>query len=459
MAENKKNTENTAERKPMCLTMTGKQLLAMGDCTSRDESRHILTGIRIEGDYEGRWNMAATDSFKLFTMSNGTCAKEFAFTLPPAALSGVKVSDTVYLEYDEDKDEIRVTRHMARGKGMAESTVKPLSGKYPDYERILVDDCSIPRACYRDAMFISTTYLADVLKAIEKACGKDNEVVVAMPESEPKKQEPIMVYAEGKGSFVRAVVMPHRIGVKENGLFLGKPHPFGKDAKAMAELRKERDAAQANADMWRGKYTEYEKKCAECEKNDSKEERGATEKAAKLERDLAKAIENTQKWKEACIEQEKLNAELNENLIAAQEKAETENKEESMDYIKRIEELEAELKARNAELERVWKENEGLKAAKAEQPAESTVDAATVVSLEIILAEAREWCKHHPNTTAFRKKGDKAPVRISGVMSEDAELQAELIEMGYRWAKGPQVWMYDVYSAENKRGLTVIDGR
>ena len=146
-----------------------------------------------------------------------------------------------------------------------------------------------------------------------------------------------------------------------------------------------------------------------------------------------------------------------------------EPKEESMTN-KRIEELEAtlaelkaELKARNDELEQVWKENESLKRSKPEPKAEAPkpepkADAATVVSLETLLSEAREWCKSHPNTCANRKRGNKSPVRISGIGADDQALHKELTEMGYRFAKGPQVWMFDIYKAEHD-GKTVIDGR
>ena len=107
----------------------------------------------------------------------------------------------------------------------------------------------------------------------------------------------------------------------------------------------------------------------------------------------------------------------------------------------------AELKARIAKLE--------AELAEARKPVE---DASVTVSLETVLEQMHKWCKSHPNTSAYRKDGNLAPVRVAGVMRKDVEWQEELIALGFRWYGKPQVWMYDIKKAESE-GKKVIDGR
>lgn len=146
------------------------------------------------------------------------------------------------------------------------------------------------------------------------------------------------------------------------------------------------------------------------------------------------------------------------------EMAEVHDEKEEASVKTQIEELEAKLKSVEAEL-KGWKTKAGEYYAEAQgwkekaQGEPKVQDAAAVVSLEALLEEAREWCAKHPNTSANRAPGKKAPVRIAGIGREDVTLQKELEAMGYRWAAKPKVWMYDIWAAENKRGLTVIDGR
>ena len=80
------------------------------------------------------------------------------------------------------------------------------------------------------------------------------------------------------------------------------------------------------------------------------------------------------------------------------------------------------------------------------------------VNLETLLGTMREWCKTHPNTAATRKPGNNSAVRVLGVERFDHKTQDELTELGFRWAGGPQCWMFGEQQAQ-KQGKTVIDGR
>ena len=80
------------------------------------------------------------------------------------------------------------------------------------------------------------------------------------------------------------------------------------------------------------------------------------------------------------------------------------------------------------------------------------------VNLNDLLATMREWCKTHPNTAATRKPGNNSAVRVLGVERFDQKTQDELTELGFRWAGGPQCWMFGEQQAQ-KQGKTVIDGR
>lgn len=80
------------------------------------------------------------------------------------------------------------------------------------------------------------------------------------------------------------------------------------------------------------------------------------------------------------------------------------------------------------------------------------------VNLETLLGTMREWCKTHPNTAATRKPGNNSAVRVLGVERFDQKTQDELTELGFRWAGGPQCWMFGEQQAQ-KQGKTVIDGR
>ena len=108
-----------------------------------------------------------------------------------------------------------------------------------------------------------------------------------------------------------------------------------------------------------------------------------------------------------------------------------------MELKKRIEELEAELAKRNAELESVWKENEQLKR-KPEVPkpepkpkAEPKADMPTAITLETMQVWAGER-----NLIATQKR----PGTCIWVEGESKPYADELKELGFRFAKKRKSW-------------------
>lgn len=433
-----------AEKK-MNVYVQGKQLMAMGKCASRDESRRVLMGVRVECDYNDHWRMASTDSYALLVMDNGLVGEgEFAFTLPPEALTGIKASDTVFMEYDAEKDEVHVTRHLARNKGMTESTVKCIEGKYPNYKNLMPDD-SIPLACYRPALYVKGALVGNVLKAIEQALGSDAEVEVATQEGhDPGKPKAAMVYAKDENVRIRGLVMPLRYTGKSE--FLAKPRPVGKAEERNRELRDELKAAKANADMWKDMYGKLEAKQGEVV------EQGGD--AVKLAEELEKVKAERDKFAEK---------------FRVEKAKRVEEKGAKVDG-KRVKELEAELaeakaaiadaagklKETRKELDEVWKENAHLKAAKpkevppapkAPEPVEATA-AAVSLSFMDMDAEGAERCMEvireavrpgiEDGTVSVRWKGKTlAPIRVEGATKP---FQDELDGLGLRWAGKSKYW-------------------
>lgn len=120
--------------------------------------------------------------------------------------------------------------------------------------------------------------------------------------------------------------------------------------------------------------------------------------------------------------------------------------------LKELAELKAALKSQKASTAS-WK----AKAQEYYDEGHKEQDAATVVSLEAMLADARKWCESRPNTCANRKRGNLSAVRINGVGKEDAELHGELIKMGYRYSK-KGFWYFGEREAQ-AQGKTAVDGR
>lgn len=96
---------------------------------------------------------------------------------------------------------------------------------------------------------------------------------------------------------------------------------------------------------------------------------------------------------------------------------------EDVEMKKRIEELEAELKATRKELDEVWKENANLKA-KPQAPKAKQEDAAAVVSLESMT----EWCEG--KGLKAKQTNERSSIWILG---PSKPYKDELIDMGARW--------------------------
>ena len=112
---------------------------------------------------------------------------------------------------------------------------------------------------------------------------------------------------------------------------------------------------------------------------------------------------------------------------------------------KRIAELEAELKKRNAELDEVWKENERLKAAKqaskAPEPKAEPKPApksGEVAPAEISLAAMEKWCEGKGLIASQKREG--CCIWVEGESKPYAD---ELKEMGFRFAKKRKSWYLD----------------
>lgn len=118
---------------------------------------------------------------------------------------------------------------------------------------------------------------------------------------------------------------------------------------------------------------------------------------------------------------------------------EPKKEDNDMELKKRIEELEAELAKRNAELEEVWKENETLKRApkpepKAEEPKpEPKADMPTAVTLETMQA----WCEGKGLLATQKRAG--TCIWVEGDSKPYAD---ELKELGFRFAKKRKSWYF-----------------
>lgn len=104
--------------------------------------------------------------------------------------------------------------------------------------------------------------------------------------------------------------------------------------------------------------------------------------------------------------------------------------EEDVEMKKRIEELEAELKATRKELDEVWKENATLKA---KPQAPKVEQAAAVVSLESMT----KWCEGKGLIASQKREG--ACIWVEGDSKPYAD---ELKEMGFRFAKKRKSWYF-----------------
>lgn len=112
---------------------------------------------------------------------------------------------------------------------------------------------------------------------------------------------------------------------------------------------------------------------------------------------------------------------------------------------KRIEELEAalaelkaELKARNDELEQVWKENESLKRKPEPKPEpEPEVKAEHETVAEVSLSAMQEWCEGKGLIATQKREG--ACIWVEGDSKPYAD---ELKELGFRFAKKRKSWYF-----------------
>ena len=110
--------------------------------------------------------------------------------------------------------------------------------------------------------------------------------------------------------------------------------------------------------------------------------------------------------------------------------AKPKKEKEDANMKKRIEELEAELKATRKELDEVWKENANLKA-KPQAPKAEQEDAAAVVSLK----QMQEWCEGKGLVASQKREG--ACIWVEGDSKPYAD---ELKELGFRFAKKRKSW-------------------
>lgn len=109
-------------------------------------------------------------------------------------------------------------------------------------------------------------------------------------------------------------------------------------------------------------------------------------------------------------------------------------KEDTMD--KRIEELEAELKAARKELDEVWKENETLKRKQdAPEPSKAPEAPKADVAATVSLAAMQAWAKERGLVASQKREGT-----CIWVEGESTAYRDELKEMGFRFAKKRKSW-------------------
>lgn len=115
--------------------------------------------------------------------------------------------------------------------------------------------------------------------------------------------------------------------------------------------------------------------------------------------------------------------------------AKPKTEEKGNDMEKRIEELEARLKAMSAELEEVWKENAQLKATKPEVKPEPKPEPAEVKAEVVSLETMQQWCEGKGLVASQKREG--TCIWVEGDSKEYAD---ELKELGFRFAKKRKSW-------------------
>lgn len=126
--------------------------------TSADETKQVLTGVRISSD-SGKLEFAATDGHRLAveTTVDSNCSSFGGVTVPRSGLSLVKKilsDDPVKLFYDEDQI-IFVTNE-------ASVTVRALTGAYPQY-RSLIPASSTIQTVWNTKQFLAAVERVSIL--------------------------------------------------------------------------------------------------------------------------------------------------------------------------------------------------------------------------------------------------------------------------------------------------------
>lgn len=388
-----------AEKK-MSVSIEGKHVLAAFDVPKSGrkhlESRRILQGVHVRADKDGRWMVEGCDTYKLARISNGYVGGKhawFDFTLPPETVAELKAADMLTFEPDLGKGTCKLVR-MARGN-VTEWEFNLLDGSYPDTDKLIPE--GQPFGCYRYAHQVNADYLGVLMGVVRKSLGKGEGVTFSTQEGKPNR--PVVGYAEGDGVEVTLLVMPAKLDGHHK---LGSERPRSADEKALDGMREELEAARANAEMWKAKALEAEGK-----------------PNSELEADLQKARAERDRFAEKFrVEKAKRVEEKGDGKL--QDK---------------VKELEGQLKEARAELERVWKENEGLKRTlDAPKPPETksepkpTAEPAQDAAAEVSLATMQAWCEG--KGLKAKQTNEKASIWVLG---PSLPYKKELEDMGARW--------------------------
>lgn len=241
------------------VTIDAKMILAAYDVPKSNKKelsyRPILDAVSVKVDKDGRWELAATDSYKLVIVNAGYVGGKnaaYQFTVPSEAIADFKAKETLTFALS---DKYEVTR-FANGRAVT-SEFNPVDGTYPLYENLIPSD--LKSGCYRYSNSINAKHLSVVCNVVEKICGKDTLIEWTSCEGELLK--PVVGIAKRDYITVTVIVMP----VKNDTSSFGKSAPQSVNDKELKKLREEIKQLEANKEMFKEMCDSRDKIIAELE--------------------------------------------------------------------------------------------------------------------------------------------------------------------------------------------------
>jgi uncharacterized coiled-coil protein SlyX len=254
-----------------------------------------------------------------------------------------------------------------------------------------------------------------------------------------EQYRPIVGYASDANVKVTVLLMACKRD--ERTSHLCKAEPKGKAAEALEKARKELEAANANAGMWKAKALKLEEE----------EEKFGKDVAAANSAQVEELQAEVKKWherfrKEKAERVKEKGEHVEDGKLKELEKQLEEQAKRIAELNAAVDEKAAELKARNDELDRVWRENESLKRKDAKAIVGTASDGTKVVIAEthhedmtdvetVTLETMQAWCEGK-NLVATQKRAGTC-IWIQG---ESEPWKDELKELGFRFSPKRKSW-------------------